>query len=170
MKKYSKTHKYEEKDFVNVDDPAGLDCSVLPSRTAQEFREEVDINTIAERYKLTGELPQDVPMILQGDFEEVHDFQSAMNLVVAGRESFDAMPAAIRAEFRNDPQEFLEFVSKPENFDRAVSLGLVRPEVAAARAAAAEATRQAELDAAVRDAMARREASPGLEGGVPKSS
>lgn len=151
MRRYSKTHKYEERDFVNVDDPAGLDCSVLPSRTAQEFREEVDINTIAERYRLTGELPENVPMIWQGDFDEVTDFQSAMNLIVAARESFAAMPAAVRSRFHNDAQEFLDFTSDPKNFDLAVELGLVRPEAQEARRAALEAARAAEIkDAAAK--------------------
>lgn len=160
MKKFAKTHKYDEREFVNVDDPSGLDCSVLPSRTAQEFREEVDINTIAERYRLTGELPENVPMVFQGDFESVTDFQSAMNLVVAGRESFDAMPAAIRAEFRNDAQEFLTFVSKEENFDRAVQLGMVRPEVQAARAEKAAADRKAAIEAAARELVAASKVEP----------
>lgn len=160
VKRYSKTHKYEERDFVNVDDPAGVDCSVLPSRAAQEFREEVDINTIAERYRLTGELPENVPMVMQGDFDEVTDFQSAMNLIVAARESFGAMPAAVRAQFHNDAQEFLDFTSNPENFDQAVKLGLVRPEVAAARAEKAAAERKAEMDAAVAAAVAARVVEP----------
>lgn len=160
MKRFSKTHKYEEREFVNVDDPAGLDCSVLPSRTAQEFAQEVDINTIAERYRLTGELPQNVPQVFQGDFEEVTDFQSAMNLIVKARESFEAMPAAIRARFDNDAQKFLDFTSNPENFDTAASLGLVRPEVVAARAAQADAKRKAELDAAVAAELAARSVDP----------
>lgn len=160
MKRYSKTHKYEERDFVNVDDVGGLDCSVLPSRTAQEFAVEVDINTIAERYRLTGELPQNVPQVLQGDFEEVTDFQTAMNLIVAARESFQAMPAAIRSRFDNDAQKFLDFTSDPKNFDTASELGLVRPEVIEARAVEAAAKRKAELDAAVAAELATRVVEP----------
>lgn len=160
MKNFAKTHKYEERDFVNVDDPKGLDCSVLPSRTAQEFAEEVDINTIAERYRLTGELPQNVPQVLQGDFEEVTDFQTAMNLIVAARESFQAMPWDVRARFDNDAQKFLDFTSNPENFEVAAKLGLVRPEVVEARAEEARLKREAEIEAAVaaRAAAAAKEA------------
>ena len=156
MKKYSKTHAYEERDFVNVDDPKGLDCSVLPSRTAQEFAKEVDINTIAERYRLTGELPENVPQVFQGDFEQVTDFQSAMNLIVAARESFQAMPAEVRSRFDNDAQKFLDFTSDPANFETAAKLGLVRPEVVAARAAEAEAKRKAEVEAAAAAMLAAR--------------
>lgn len=164
MKTYSKTHKYEERDFVNVDDPAGLDCSVLPSRTAQEFAKEVDINTIAERYRLTGELPENVPMILQGDFTNAVDFQSAMNLQVQARESFMAMPAAVRARFRNDPQEFLDFVSDRENLDAAIKLGLVRQESVEGRATELAAKRKAEIDAAVAVELAARERASGEAG------
>lgn len=162
MKRYSKTHKYEERDFVNVDDPAGLDCGVLPSRTSQEFAEEVDINTIAERYRLTGELPQNVPAVYQGDFEEVTDFQSAMNLIVAARESFAAMPAAIRARFDNDAQKFLDFTSNPENFDTAAQLGLVRPEAVEARRAKREAEEAARIKEAAEALLKAR--------GVPDAS
>lgn len=161
MKPVAKNHKYEERDFVNVDDPAGLDCSVLPSRALQEFAKEVDINTIAERYRLTGELPENVPMLQQGDFAEgVTDFQTAMNLIVAARESFGAMPAEVRARFDNDAQKFLDFTSDPANFDVAAKLGLVRPEVIAARAAEAEAQRKAELDAAVAAKLAASSVEP----------
>lgn len=149
-----KLEAYAEKDYVNVEDPTGLDCSVLPSRTQQQFAEEVDINTIVRRFGLTGELPENVPAVLQGDFEGVHDFQSAMNLVVAARESFDAMPAAVRAEFLNDPQRFLEFVSDSNNFARAAELGLVRPEVIQERASKAAQDAKEALDAEIARRMA----------------
>lgn len=156
-KRYSKTHKYEERDFVNVDDGEPLDCSVLPSRTSQEFAEEVDINTIARRFNLTGELPSNVPQVLQGDFEGVTDFQSAMNLIVQARESFAAMPAHVRAEFHNDAHEFLEFTSDPANYGRAEELGLVRPEVQAERARIALEQREREDEARAEALLKARE-------------
>lgn len=158
MKRYSKTNTYKEHDFVNVEDPKGLDCSVLPSRTAQEFREEVDINTIAERYRLTGELPVNVPQVLEADFENVSSFQEAMNLVVAARESFDAMPAAVRAEYHNSAEEFVRRLSDPEEYATAERLGLVRPEVQAARKAAAEVAEAKRVEDAAAALIASRKA------------
>lgn len=157
MRKFSKTHKYLEHEFVNVEDPEGLDCSVLPSRTSQEFAEEVDINTIARRFHLTGELPENVPMVLQGDFTNALDFRSAMELVVAAREGFMEQPAEVRARFRNDPQEFLDFVSDKANLDEAIKLGLVREESVQARATELAAAREAEIAAAVAVELAARD-------------
>ena len=86
-------------DVDKASEEAAIDCSaeVEPSRTQQHFAEEVDINTIVRRFGLTGELPTNVPQVLQGDFTNVHDFQSAMNLVVAAREAFMEQPAEVRA-------------------------------------------------------------------------
>lgn len=136
-------------DVDQVSQECGLDCSALPSRTQQHFAEEVDINTIVRRFGLTGELPQGVPHVLQGDFTNVVDFQSAMDMVVAAREAFMLQPAEVRARFRNDPQEFLDFVSSKDNLDEAIKFGLVREESVQARAAAVAAARKAEVDAAV---------------------
>ena len=182
-------NEYEEKDVVNVDvvyapgksraivvrqpfgydaeyasDESGLDCSQLKSRTQQHFQEEVDINTIVRRFGLTGELPENVPMVLQGDFTNVVDFQSAMDMVVAAREAFMEQPAEVRARFDNDPQKFLDFTSNAENFDEAAKLGMIRAESVAARAESVKAKRQAEIDAAVAVELAAREKAAGAAG------
>jgi len=140
-------------------DESGLKC-LDRSRTSQEFKDEVDINTIAKRFGLTGELPIGVPMVLQGDFTNAVDFRSAMNLIVAARESFDAQPASVRARFDHDPHKFLEFTSNAENLDEAIKLGLVREESVARRAKEVAAARKAEVDAAVElELKARQKAS-----------
>lgn len=97
------------------------------SRTHQSFAEECDINTIVRRFGVTGELP-DVRMPTYGDFIEVTDFQSAMNAVVAARESFDLLPANVRAEFRNDPGLFVDFCSDEKNAERMAQMGLLSEE------------------------------------------
>lgn len=145
-------------DEVAVSDASGLRCKDA-SRTSQEFRDEVDINTICRRFGLTGELPENVPMVLQGDFTNVHDFRSAHDLIVAAREGFQAQPAEVRARFRNDPQEFLAFVSSDQNYDEAVRLGLVRSESVSRRATEAAAARKAEIDAAVAVELKARQAA-----------
>lgn len=149
---------YKEHEFVNREDPKGLDCSVLPSRTKQEFAEEVDINTIVRRFGLTGELPVGVPQVMQGDFTTVMDFRGAMDMIVKAREMFDAMPAEVRAEFSNDPAEFLAFTSDEKNRARAMELGLVRPEVVEAAMAQAKAAKAKELADAVAAELEKRKA------------
>lgn len=151
-----KTHDYKEHEHVNVEVDGKLDCSVLPSRAQQEFAEEVDINTIVKRFGLTGQLPENVPMYFNADFTEVVDFQGAMDLVRAAQESFDAMPAHVRERFGNSAVKFVEFTSNADNFDEALKLGLIRPEVQEARAAKAEADRQAEVARAAAELVAKQ--------------
>lgn len=107
-------------------DEFGLKCED-ESLAKQSFSEECDINTIVKRFGLTGQLPQGVRMPTYEDFTEVYDFQSAMNAIVQARESFDAMPANVRARFHNDAAEFVEFCNNEENREEAIRLGLVPP-------------------------------------------
>lgn len=110
-----------------VSEETGLDCSGDAGRTIQSAKEETDINTIVRRFGISGELPKGVRAPVFGDFEGVFDYQSAMNAIVAARESFDAMPAAVRSRFHNDPQEFVVFTSDVANRAEAEKLGLVVP-------------------------------------------
>lgn len=147
---------------------AAIDCSaaVEPSRTQQHFAEEVDINTIVRRFGLTGELPKNVPLVMHGDFTNVVDFRSAMDLVVSAREAFMEQPAAVRARFHNDPQEFLDFTSRSENLDEAIKLGMVRQESVTKRSAEVAAKRKAEIDAAVAVEVAARLKAAEAAGGT----
>lgn len=109
-----------------VSEETGLKCED-ESLAQQQFAEEVDINTILRRFHITGELPENVRVPTYGDFTEVYDFQSAVNAIALARESFEEMPAEVRAEFNNDPGKFVEFCSKPENLERMRKLGLAVP-------------------------------------------
>lgn len=95
------------------------------SLAKQSFAEEADINTIVRRFKISGELPTGVRMPEYGDFTSVVDFKSAMDSLAIANEAFDAMPAAVRARFHNDPHEFVEFVADARNIEEARKLGLV---------------------------------------------
>lgn len=144
-------------DVDAASDEAGLDCSGDKGRTQQQFKDEVNINTIVERFGLTGELPTNIPHLMSGDFTNVVDFQSAMDLIIEAREGFDAQPAYVRSRFDNDPHKFLEFVSRKENLDEAIKLGLVREESVTRRATEVAAARKAEVDAAVAVELAARQ-------------
>lgn len=98
------------------------------SLAKQSFREECDINTIVARFGLSGELPQGARAPTYADFGDVVDFHSAMNAVAAARESFDQMPAKVRARFNNDPGAFVDFCSDVANLDEVRKLGLLVPE------------------------------------------
>lgn len=101
----------------------GLSCTDA-SLAVQSQKEESDINEIVRRFGLTGKLPENVRVPQYQDFEDVFDFQSAMNAVAAANQSFSAMPAEVRFRFGNDPQRFLEFCSKEENIPEMIKLGL----------------------------------------------
>lgn len=101
-----------------------------PTRTKQSFVEECDINTIVRRFKLTGELPSNVRLPQYGDFTQAYDYKSAMDAIRAANESFNAMPADVRARFDNDPAQFVDFCNDEKNHAEALKLGLVMPKAA----------------------------------------
>ena len=105
-------------------DESGLACPE-PTLAQQQFRDETDINTILERFGRTGELivPVNVPEF--GDYTEVGDYHSAMNMILEAQSAFDALPARIRKEFDNDAGRFVDFVMDENNRDKAVEMGLI---------------------------------------------
>lgn len=93
-------------------------------RTIQSQRDECDINLILKRHAKTGEaLPYSA--LAYGDFSNVQDYQSAMNSIIAAQASFDSLPARTRDRMRNDPAELIRFMDDPNNYDEAVTLGLI---------------------------------------------
>lgn len=113
-------------DVEQASSDSGLKCED-PSLCQQQFLEESDINTLVERFGLTGEMPASVVVPQYGDFSGIGDFQSAMNAVLAAQANFMELPAKVRARFDHDPQKLLEFVSDAANADEARSLGLLKP-------------------------------------------
>lgn len=111
-------------DMNAAGDESGLKCED-PTLTQQHFKDDSDINTIVERFHITGELPQNIRMPSSYDFAGVFDFQSAMDTMNAARKAFQAMPAIVRARFDNDPAEFVQFCDDPQNLEEALKLGLV---------------------------------------------
>lgn len=105
---------------------SGLDCSSSPSRAQQHFRDECDINVLVARFQRTGMAPPPQAPDL-AVFDQVFDFQTAMDAVVSARESFQALPSAVRSRFHNDPGEFLAFIHDDDNRSEALKLGLISP-------------------------------------------
>lgn len=105
--------------------------------THQSFAEEVDINTIVKRFGVTGQLPNGIHMPMSGDFTELPDFQSALNMVRQSEEEFMKLPAEVRKRFDNDPGMLIRFLEDGSNKDEAIKLGIV--------AAPVEETRKEEV-------------------------
>lgn len=108
-----------------------VDCSYDDDLAKQEFKDETDINTILKRFNVTGQLPTGVRMPTYGDFTGVSDFREALHAIQEAEDSFMAMPAHIRKRFDNDPAQFVDFCSQPENADEARKFGLSVPLAAA---------------------------------------
>lgn len=104
-------------------DESGLACPE-PTLAQQQFKDETDINTIMERFGMTGQLTVSARMPQYADFESVMDYHSAMNAVVSAQQSFDSLPAKVRARFNNDAGAFVEFCLDEKNRDEAIALGL----------------------------------------------
>lgn len=118
MKFSTKYDRHESKGF----------SSDLPTRTMQSMKDECDINLILKRYKSTGILPDLIRQNPQfGDFTEVTDYQSSMEVVLKANAQFDALSAEVRERFHNDPAKFLEFCNNKQNGEEMVRLGLAIP-------------------------------------------
>lgn len=108
-----------------LSDNTGLSCPESDRMTQDQFAQEADINYIVRSFGLTGMMPQNVHVPLQGDFTDAVDYQSSLNAIIAAEEAFMAMPADVRTRFKNDPQMFLEFCHDERNREEAEKLGLV---------------------------------------------
>jgi phage internal scaffolding protein len=103
---------------------SGLHCEDA-SLAQQHFKEECDINTILEKFNITGLLPQQPLSPRYGDFTGIGDYHTALNRVFAAQDEFEALPAQIRARFGNDPAQLIEFLENSDNRPEAEELGLV---------------------------------------------
>lgn len=110
-------------DRDDVSRETGFECTG-PSMTQQSFADECDINSIVQRFGVAGEVPPIQPPAY-AEFNEVFDFQSAMNVIRAGTESFASLDADLRARFHNDPHKFLQFVHDDANREQAELWGMV---------------------------------------------
>lgn len=104
-----------------ISKPGGADLA------QQQFKDEVDINNITNRYTRGTVLdprssnPRDP---IWGDFTSV-DFMDMQNRLVDARMAFDSLPARVRRRFADDPYQLIRFVENLENREEAEYLGLI---------------------------------------------
>jgi len=105
-----------------------LTCPELPyGRTKQAFKDECDINTILKRFLRTGVLDFTNKREAQYGDTTGLEFNQAMQTVAQAKSLFADLPAGLRARFKNDPAEFLDFVQDDRNMEEARKLGLLKP-------------------------------------------
>ena len=102
-----------------------------PTRTQQQFRDKVNVNSIMAKYRKTGliEHVRTNPGIYS-DLTELPDYMTAMQTVINANRTFETIPANIRLRFQNDPAQLISFLSDPSNNDEALKLGLIIPQPA----------------------------------------
>jgi len=113
---------------------SAIEC-LDPSLTVQADRESADINFIVKQFGITGRLPYGVAVPEYADYSDIpNDYHLCRQFIDDLDDSFLEMPAPVRARFDNDPGLFLDFVNASENYDEAISLGLVpkKPDLVAA--------------------------------------
>lgn len=115
----------------NVSRETALACSD-PTRTQQQFAEECNINTIVERFGITGQLPNNLRMPIQAEFVDTMDYQTSLNKLIEADNAFMELPADIRKQFGNDAGKFVDFVTDEKNVDQCRKWGLAMPERRAA--------------------------------------
>ena len=115
-------------DLDAASNESGLRCEDA-SLAQQHYKEECDINTILQKFNITGLLPESTLSPRYGDFTGISDYHTALNRVIAAQDEFDGLPATIRARFNNDPAQLIEFLENSENRPEAEKLGLVEPAV-----------------------------------------
>lgn len=97
------------------------------SMTQQHFRDECDINKIVERAIRTGDTTV-FTSTQRGEFYDasaITDYADAMALVDDVHDDFNSLPSGIRSMFGNNVSQYVEFMSNPENWDKARELGLL---------------------------------------------
>lgn len=110
------------------DDPSRhvLDCTGDPGLTKQSFKDECDINNLMAQYRATGDFTHVARTSPQyGDYSNVEDYQTAVNIVKEANQQFLELSAEARLACDNDPNIFMEMVSNPDKRDLCLHLGLL---------------------------------------------
>jgi len=102
------TKKIEIRSAYSPRDPVNCPVSGLPSRTKQEFKDEVNINSVIDRMKrgisppawMTSATPR------YGDFSDLPvSFMEAHAIMEAGQAAFQGLPLEIRRQIDHDPRK-----------------------------------------------------------------
>lgn len=92
--------------------------------TQQHHAVDTNINTIVNRM-IGGHLPsQNVKQPFFADISGVGTFHEMQNFICKVNQNFMRLPAKIRARFKNDPRNLVEFLQDDTNRREAEALGL----------------------------------------------
>lgn len=99
-----------------------------PSKVQEQFADACQTDTIIRKYNMMGLNP----FIAAGgsqylDTTQIPEFFVAQNAQVKVKEYFEGLPSDIRLEFNNDPMQFAEVVSDPQNAEYLREIGVLAP-------------------------------------------
>lgn len=116
------------KHAYSPSEKTGLECKDK-TLTLQSEANDTDINVIMDRYLRTGQVPYAGMRIpTSGDFDQIADFRTCVELVQDAERAFLRLPAGLRAELGNDPGRFIAFAEDPKNLPVMRHWGLAPPE------------------------------------------
>jgi phage internal scaffolding protein len=101
-----------------------------PTPTVQAEKHKCCVNRIVANYRKTGIV--DHIQEREGEFRslpDVTDYAEAMNKVAQAQQSFESLPSNVRQEFNNNPLQFVKAIHDPEQHQKLVRLGLVKPRI-----------------------------------------
>lgn len=124
---------YMDPDAPDVATPievASLESALTcldPSLTVQSQAEDADINNMIRRFGLEKVIEGSLALPPSTvDFDEVFDFQSAQNVLVAADRAFMAVSWDVRKRFNNNAAEFVDFCSERDRDGNLVNLAEMR--------------------------------------------
>nr|DAI26378.1 MAG TPA: Scaffold protein [Microviridae sp.] len=102
--------------------------SEMESKVQEQFADACQTDTIIRKYNMMGVNP----FIATGDSQyldttQIPSFVVAQNAQIKVKEYFEGLPSDIRLEFNNDPMQFAEVVSDPQNADYLREIGVLAP-------------------------------------------
>ena len=95
----------------------------IVSKTQQSMESKTNIRNIVQQYKKTGIMPPP-QQLMYGDFSYVPDIHEIFATIEKAKSAFMALPAKIRKQFNNQPEDFIRYMEDPEMFDEQVKAGL----------------------------------------------
>lgn len=104
-----------------------LDCGDVVI-TKQSHKSECDITTILKQYQRTGIITHvSAARPTYEDLPDNYDYQQSLNLIIQAQDTFAALPAKVRADFNNDPAQFLAAFNDPAKEDYLREYGFLKP-------------------------------------------
>jgi len=98
-----------------------------PTRTQQHFKNETDINQIVSRAIATKNMAIFTPTQRANyyDCTVYADYQQALDRIADVEDDFLSLPSSVRKQFGNDVDQYVAFMTNPNNIGKAVELGLL---------------------------------------------